>query len=65
MTGLAQNEMTWSGQHDGGEVVDHDLIAPFVATMVLAMLDCKATRRLVVDGSAMTSYCLRASRLHE
>lgn len=31
MTGLAQNEMTWSCRHDGGEVGDHDLIAPFVA----------------------------------
>lgn len=57
MTGLAQNETTWSGRHDGGEVVDRDLIAPF-AMMMLAMLDC----RLVGGRSAMTSLCLRASR---
>lgn len=57
MTGLAQNEMTWSGRLDGGEVVDHDLIAPF-AMVMLAVLDC----RLVGGRSAMTSLCLRPSR---
>lgn len=42
MAGLAQNEMTWSGRLDGGEVVDPDLIAPF-ALMMLAMLDCRSS----------------------